>query len=230
MFADKIELVTYSKKEDRLNCLTHAAGVLMAATVLAVCLARAIKYGATNKTISAAVYGMSMIVLYGASAFYHGLTAGNLKKIARVIDYSMIFILIAGTATPCALISLYEINPLHCWFVFYVAWGCAFIGILSTVFFFTKTKVFRMVLYIGEGVVMLASVYPIVSMINMRALGILILGGLIYVAGMIFLRIGKTKAYAHTVFHLFVLAGSTAHFYVMVKYILFKHKQKLNKE
>lgn len=219
MFADKIELVTYSKKEDRLNCLTHAAGVLIAAAVLAVCLPRAIKSGEINEVISAAVYGMSMIVLYGASAFYHGLTAGNLKKIARVIDYSMIFILIAGTATPCALITLFDISPVHCWFVFGVAWGCAFIGILSTVFFFTKTKVLRMVLYIGEGVVMFASVFPIIDIINKRALGILILGGLIYVAGMIFLRMGKTKAYAHTVFHLFVLAGSLTHFYVMIKYI-----------
>jgi hemolysin III len=219
MYPDKIGLATYSKKEDRLNAVTHAAGVLLAAAVLAVTLSRSIALGKANMIISALVYGVSMMVLYAASAFYHGLPAGNLKKIARVLDYSMIFILIAGTATPCALISLYEKNPANCWFVFFVAWGCALAGILSTVFFFEKTKTLRMLMYIGEGVVMFASVYPIIDMINKRALGILILGGLIYVAGMIFLRMGRKRAYAHTVFHLFVLAGSVTHFYVMIKYI-----------
>ncbi len=191
----------------------------MAAVVLAICLSRSIRSGEANKIISALVYGASMIVLYSSSAFYHGLPAGRLKKIARVLDYSMIFILIAGTATPCALVSLYEKDPEHCWFVFFVAWSCALAGILSTVFFFNRTKVLRMLLYVGEGVVMFASVFPIADQINKRALGILIAGGFIYVIGMIFLRMGRTKAYAHTVFHLFVLAGSLTHFYVMVEYI-----------
>ena len=219
MYPDKIKLVTYSQKEEMLNTVSHAAGVILAIAVLAVTLSRSIAAGKANMIISAVVYGVSMIVLYGASAFYHGLPAGNLKKIARVLDYSMIFILIAGTATPCALITLYEKDQRYCWFVFGVAWGCALVGILSTVFFFEKTKVLRIVLYIGEGVVMFSSVYPIIDMINKRALAILIFGGLIYVTGMIFLRWGIKKAYAHTIFHLFVLAGSVTHFYVMIKYI-----------
>ena len=139
MYPDKVNLVTYSKKEDKLNCITHAAGVVLAAAVLAICLAKSVKTGEANKIISAVVYGVSMMVLYGASAFYHGLPVGNLKKIARVLDYSMIFILIAGTATPCAMIGLYEKSPAHGWFVLYFAWGCAVVGILSSVFFFEKT-------------------------------------------------------------------------------------------
>jgi len=219
LYPDNIKLVTYSKNEDRLNCVTRAAGVLLAAAVLTVCLAKALESGGANKLISALVYGISMLVLYGASASYHGLPAGNLKKIARVIDYSMIFILIAGTATPCALVGLYDISPAHGWFVMCFAWGCAALGIVMSVLFFEKTKALRIILYIGEGVVMFASVYPIVDLIDKRALGLLILGGLIYTAGMIFLRLGRKREYAHTVFHLFVLAGSLTHFYVMVKYI-----------
>jgi len=219
LYPDNIKLVTYSKNEDKLNCITHAAGVVLAAAVLAVCLANAVHAGGANKIISALVYGISMVILYGASAVYHGLPAGNLKKIARVIDYSMIYILIAGTATPCALIGLYEKDRGHALFVFYFAWGCAALGIAMSVLFFEKTKKLRIMLYIGEGVVMFASVYPIVDLIDKRALGLLMIGGLVYTTGMLFLRLGKKREYAHTVFHLFVLAGSLLHFYVMVKYI-----------
>ncbi len=219
MYPDNIKLVTYSQNEDKLNCVTHLAGVFLAAAVLVVCLNASLESGAANKIISALVYGISMLVLYGASAVYHGLPAGNLKKIARVIDYSMISILIAGTATPCALIGLYEKDRGHALFVFFFAWGCAVLGILMSVLFFEKTKTLRIILYVGEGIVMFASVYPITGMINKRALGLLIVGGLVYAAGMIFLRLGRKREYAHTVFHLFVLAGSLTHFYVMVKYI-----------
>lgn len=219
MYPDNIKLVTYSKNEDKLNCITHAAGVLLACAVLAVCLQRALDQGTVNSIVSALVYGISMMVLYAASALYHGLPAGNLKKVARVIDYSMIYILIAGTATPCALIGLYEKDRAHALFVFFFAWGCAALGIMMSVLFFEKTKAFRIMLYIGEGVVMFASVYPIVGLIDKHALGLLIVGGLVYTAGMIFLRLGRKKEYAHTVFHLFVLAGSLVHFYVMVQYI-----------
>jgi hemolysin III len=219
LYPDHISLADYSKREDKLNCMTHAAGVLLAAAVLAVCLGRSLDSGEANKIVSALIYGISMIVLYGASALYHGLPPGKLRKIARVIDYSMIYILIAGTATPSALIGLYEKSRAHALFVFYFAWGCAVLGIAMSVLFFEKTKVLRIILYIGEGVVMFASVYPIVGLINKRALGLLIVGGLIYVAGMIFLRLGRKREYAHTVFHLFVLAGSLTHFYVMAQYI-----------
>lgn len=219
MYSEKIKLAAYSKKEDKLNCITHAAGVLLAVAVLAICLKKSLESGEANKIVSALIYGGTMITLYAASAFYHGLPVGKMRKIARVIDYSMIYLLIAGTATPCALIGLYHINRGHALFVFYFAWACAVVGILMSTVFFEKTRVLRMVLYIGEGVVMFASICPIKGAIDKCALGLLILGGLIYVAGTIFLRLGKKKEYAHTIFHLFVLAGSVMHFYVMVKYI-----------
>ena len=214
MYSKNIKLVDYTKNEDRLNCITHAAGVLLSLAVLVICLKKSLESGATNKIVSAWIYGGPMTLLYAASAFYHGLPVGKMRKIARVIDYSVIYILIAGTATPCALIGLYDKDRGHALFVFYFAWTCAAIGIVMSVAFFEKTRVLRMVLYIGEGVVMFASIYPIKGAIDKRPLGLLILGGLIYVAGTLFLRLGRTKEYAHTVFHLFVLMGSVTHFQI----------------
>lgn len=219
MLTDSVALVKYSKKEDRLNCLTHAAGAAAAAVVLAVCLASSVAAGDRYKIFSAAVYGASMIVLYTASAVYHGLPEGPAKKRARMVDYSMIFVLIAGTATPCALIGLYGKSPSLCRFVFLTAWGCAVVGIASTVLFFQKTRVLRIVMYIAEGVVMFSSVFPILDEIDKSALGILLLGGLVYILGMLFLRWGQKRQYAHNVFHIFVLAGSAIHFYAINEYM-----------
>jgi len=219
MYPEKITLVPYSAREEKLNTVTHAAGALLAVGALAACLADASVPGGRRVTASALVYGLSLVTLFGASALYHGLPQGNYKRIARVVDYSMIFLLIAGTATPCALVGLYGRAPGTAWFVLTVAWLCAAAGIASTVLFFEKTKALRIVLYLGEGVVMFASVFPVIDRIDKTALGLLILGGLIDAAGMIFLRLGKRMEFAHTVFHLFVLAGCAVHFYVMIRYI-----------
>lgn len=219
MLTDGIPLVVYTAREEKLNTLTHAAGALLALGALAACLADASAPGRPRDWASALVYGLSLVTMFGASALYHGLPGGRWKKITRVIDYSMIFLLIAGTATPCALIGLYDRSHGTAWFVLAVAWGCAATGILSTVFFFEKTKALRIVLYLGEGVVMFSSVFPILDLIDLRALLLLIAGGLIQVFGLIFLRLGKTVEFAHMVFHLVVIAGCSVHFYVMISYL-----------
>jgi len=219
MLADKIPLVAYTRREEKLNTFTHAAGALLALGALAACLADVSVPGRPRDWVSALIYGLSLLTLFLASALYHGLPGGRWKKIARVVDYSMIFLLIAGTATPCALVGLVDRAPGTAWFVLAVAWSCAAAGILSTVFFFEKTKALRIVLYLGEGVVMFASVFPVIDRIDRTALGLLIAGGLIEAAGMIFLRLGKRMEFAHTVFHLFVLAGCAVHFYVMIQYL-----------
>lgn len=219
MLADSIPLVTYTGREEKLNTLTHATGALLALGALTACLADASMPGRPRDWVSAAVYGFSLLTLFSASALYHGLPGGRWKKIARVVDYSMIFLLIAGTATPCALLGLADRAPKTAWFVLSVAWGCAAAGILSTVFFFEKTKALRIILYLGEGVVMFASVFPILDRIDLKALLLLILGGLIQASGLIFLRLGITVEFAHAVFHLIVIAGCAVHFYVMLRYL-----------
>ncbi len=214
-----IPLVHYSEEEEKVNVITHAAGIVLSFVVLVLCLKRALDSGKMNVVVSAIVYGGSMILMYGASAFYHGLSPGKLKRFARLIDYCAVFILIAGTATPCALAGVYGKNRGIALFIFFFAWACAIIGIVMSAVAFEKTKAARLILYIGEGLIMFASVLPIKGSIIPRALHLLFFGSLIYVAGMFFLWLGKTKKYAHGVFHIVVIMGSLVHFYVMLKYI-----------
>lgn len=216
---ERVELVEYTRREELFNTVTHAAGVLFALVLGAVLLADTIGTGAWNRVLSAAVYALSLAVMYGASALYHGLPCGRLKKAARVVDHSLVFILLAGTATPCALISLMAVRPANAVFVAVFAWASAAVGVVSALLFFEKTKALRLVLNIATGLILFASVIPITDRLNPAGLGALWAGALIYAAGLVFFRLGKTRRYAHTVFHLFVLAGSAVHAYAMVVYI-----------
>lgn len=215
----KIKHVEYSKEEELLNVISHLAAAILAGLVLYICVKRSLHMGGLNSLLSAIIYGLTMIALYLTSAVYHGLPAGPYRQLARMVDYSMVFLLIAATATPIALVGLYNRARGHAIFIFAFAWGCAFLGIIMSVFFFEKTRVWRMVLYVGQGIIMFAVSFPLIGQINKKAFLLFLLGAFVFVFGMIFLRLGVKYKYMHTVFHLFVLAGSAVHFYTMLKYI-----------
>ena len=219
MVEEKITLVEYTKKQEQWNCITHAVGAAMGVAAVVVCVIRSLPAHSLRITLSGVIYGLSMIVMYTASAVYHGLPVGNAKRYARLIDHSMVFLIIAGTATPCALVTLYNISAFHCWLVFCVAWLSAVIGILSAVFFFEKSKAVRMVLYIGEGFVMITSVLPIIDSIDKTAYATLWLGCGVLLLGAVLFGLGRKYAQLHTVFHVFVLAGTAIHFYGIATYV-----------
>lgn len=107
---DSVELIEYTKAQDALNCVTHALGAIFGAAVLILLIKKAAPFSSARYMAAAVVYGLSIILLYGASAVYHGLPQGEAKRTARLVDHSVIPILLAGTATPCALITLYNHN------------------------------------------------------------------------------------------------------------------------
>lgn len=120
---DSVELIEYTKTQDALNCVTHALGAIFGAAVLVLLIKKALPLGSARYTAAAVVYGLSIILLYSASAVYHGLPQGEAKRTARLVDHSVIPILLAGTATPCALITLYNHNKICCAVVLLLACG-----------------------------------------------------------------------------------------------------------
>ncbi|NLP47876.1 MAG: hypothetical protein GX345_02915 [Clostridiales bacterium] len=214
-----ISHVQYSKSEELLNTLTHAAGAFLAAGVLWLALGRSLLMGGLAAPLSALIYGLSMLLLFITSAVYHGLPAGPARQKARVLDYSMVFVLIAATATPIALVGLYDRARGRALFIFIFAWACALTGLAMSLFFFEKTRILRMVLYVGQGIIMFAVSYPLIDLIDKNSFLSFLLGGAVFLIGMIFLRLGVKHRYMHTVFHLFVLAGCAIHFYAMLKYV-----------
>lgn len=223
MKLQEVKLANYSKTEDTVNSVTHMLGVPLGITVLILCLKRSIEYGSNWMIVSSVIYGVSMILLYLGSALYHGVKPGKLKKVLRVIDHCLIFLLIAGSLTPYALVSMRPEHPLACWLSIIIAWGAALFGITGTSINHEKFKKVQMVLYIGIGWILILGIKTLLAVFSgeyRMGLYLLLVGGGIYTVGAILYGVGKKLPYFHAVFHLFVLAGSVVQFLSVYDYVL----------
>lgn len=210
-----MEIIEYPKKVDLWNCLTHVAGALfsVAGTVLLM-----LKCENSRQRISVMIFGMSLIAVYTMSSVYHGLPSGEAKRKARLADHCIVPLLIAGTATPCSLITVFNLNEMHGLFVLFVAWGCAVFGIFSKLFFFKKLDILTVCVYIASSIVMLVSVIPLLGQIDKCAFIKILIGCGFYLVGVVFCALGAKKPWLHVVFHVFVLFGSL--FHVLAVYVL----------
>lgn len=217
MIAKEVKLIGYSKRVDFFNCVTHAVG---AAASIAALILMIMKAQGTRQTISAVIYGLSLIAVYSVSAVYHGLKSGEAKRIARLIDHSTVPVLIAGTATPCALITLFKISMPHTVLVLSLAWFCAIFGLVSKVFFFEKLRKVTPAVYIVSCLIMLGSSVPLIGKLNVHAFLGLGDGCVFYLLGALFCALGIKRPALHVVFHVFVMLGSLIHFLVIYQYVI----------
>lgn len=212
------------KPKDPGSAITHFIGMLMAIFAATPLLIRAANAPDKIHLISLAIFIVSMILLYGASATYHSLNLSeNANKLLRKIDHMMIFVLIAGSYTPICLIVLRGTigNTL-----FLLIWGIAIAGIVIKGFWINCPKWFSSVLYIAMGWVCVLAFSPIINSLSKPAFGWLLAGGIIYtVGGIIYalkLPIFNTKHKyfgSHEIFHLFVMGGSICHFILMYNFV-----------
>ncbi len=217
MLGADVGLIEYSRKVDLGNCITHAIGAVAAAVGFFFLIAKA---QGIRGTVSAVVYGLSIIAVYTVSAVYHGLPCGEAKRRARLIDHSTVPVLIAGTATPCALMTLWNLSIPHTVLVLAIGWGCTMFGIFSKLFFFEKLKKVTVAVYIVSSVAMLLCAIPFLGRINGDAFGGLLLGNAFYLVGAIFCAIGRKYPSMHVVFHVFTVVGSAFHYFVILLFVL----------
>lgn len=218
MVSKEVKLIEYSKSVDMGNCITHALGAVLSVAAMIAMLVRAGGMGLRH-IICAVIYGLAMIAVYTVSATYHGLGSGEAKRIARLVDHSTVPILIAGTATPCALITVYDVSVGHSVFVLILAWFCALFGMFSKIFFFEKLRKVTVTVYIVSCFLMLISIIPIIGEIDGDAFKGIVLGCVAYLIGAAFCGLGIKKEVYHVVFHVFVLIGSAVHFYIIYSYM-----------
>lgn len=217
MIAHDVKLIEYSHKVDFLNCITHAAGAVLSVIGFAVML---ISAEGSRRTVSAVLFGVSMIMVYTISAVYHGLKNGEAKRIARLADHSAIPFLIAGTATPCALITLYEISIPHSLAVLILAWFCAVFGFVSKVFFFEKLRKVTVAVYIISCALMVGCALPLLGEIDSEAFNGILSGNAFYLIGAVFCGLGIKRPALHVVFHVFCFLASLTHYLVIFKYVI----------
>jgi len=206
------------------NALTHGVGVLLSIAGLVVLLVLA--EGEPWRTAAFAVYGASLVALYLASTLLHAVKASPpvLRRL-RLLDHAAIFLLIAGTYTPIALVSLQAVSPAWGWALFGSAWGIASLGVLFKLVWLEAPRWLSTALYLGLGWMAVVAVVPILAALPWGGLVWLLVGGAFYSLGAVVYARQRPDPWPpvfgyHEIWHLFVLAGSASHFVLMVRYVL----------
>lgn len=215
------ELPTYTKGEEIFNMTSHIVGGALGIVATVLCIVFAAVHGNGYGVVSGAIYGITMILLYTMSSIYHGLNPnGKAKKVFQVLDHCSIFLLIAGSYTPFALVSIRENDPLAGWIIFGVIWVLAILGIVLNSIDLKRYKVFSMICYLAMGwcIIVKASLLP--QILGTTGLVLLVSGGIVYTVGAIFYGFGKKCKYMHSIFHLFILLGSLLQFLCILLYVM----------
>jgi hemolysin III len=214
--ADK-KLIAPTIGEEIANSVSHGIGSVFAIAGTAVAIVWAVIFGNMYSVISASIYGATLIILYTMSTLYHAFTNKTVKRVFRIFDHCSIFLLIAGTYTPYALVTL---NGPTGWTVFGIIWGAAIIGIVLNAISLEKFKVLSMICYLAMGWLIVLYAKPLTEKLGfMPATFLLLLGGILYTIGAIFYCLKRIK-YMHGVWHLFVLGGSILHYLSILIYVL----------
>jgi hemolysin III len=206
----------YSPTEEKINIYSHALGLLLSSAALLLLLIRASQHGNAWHIVSFGIFGLSLIALYAASTAYHSTTKPSLRARLRIIDHATIYILIAGSYTPFALITLS--GPVG-WTIFSVSWGMAISGVILKLFFTGRFNLVSTLMYVFMGWMIVFAVKPLIASFPTAGIYWLVAGGLSYTAGAIIYSIRKVPL-NHAIFHLFVLGGSICHFVAVYFYVL----------
>lgn len=201
---------------ERLNGYTHLLGAVAAAAGLAVLVVQAAQQGDTWKLVSFSIYGASLLLLYLFSTLYHSVR-GRAKLVLAKLDHNAIYLLIAGTYTPFALVTL---RGVWGWVLFGVVWGLALFGmIVDSLYRHGARRVLPVVIYIVMGWMVLIALKPLVAVLPVAGVLWLVAGGLLYTLGIVFYALDRKLRHAHGIWHLFVLAGSVCHYLAILLYV-----------
>ncbi len=206
----------YDQKEEKINIITHALGVVLSIVALVLLVVYAAKTGTVWHVVSFSIFGSSLILLYSASTIYHSSKNPKWREKLNIIDHSAIYVLIAGTYTPFCLVTL---NGTIGWVIFGISWGIALVGIILKLFFTGKYERASTIAYVLMGWIIIFAIKPLVENLPQNGLIWLLLGGIFYTIGAVLYSFKNLK-YNHAIFHVFVLLGSFSHFMAIFFYVL----------
>lgn len=210
----------FTKGEELANAISHLVGAILGVVGLVLMIVYSVQEGTVWHLAASIVYGSALVVLYLSSMFNHWLPEGRAKEFFFNFDQIAIYILIAGTYTPLALIALHGTLG---WVIFGIEWGFALVGILIKVFrptqFNQGVSLFFIIAYIAMGSLVFVATKQVVDAVSLPGFIWVIVGGVFYAGGTIFYKI-KTIKFIHLAWHLCVIAGSVAHFVGIYFYVL----------
>ena len=200
---------------ERFNSISHLVGAGLAVAGTAVLVALAARQGDPWKIVSFSVYGAMLVALYVFSTLYHSLR-GRAKNVLRKFDHCSIYLLIAGTYTPFALVSL---RGAWGWWLFGAIWTLALVGIVQELWLAKGARVLSLVIYIVMGWLAVVAVSPLWRALNPAGFAWLVAGGVLYTIGIAFYATDHKLRHGHGVWHLFVLGGSACHFLTVLLHV-----------
>lgn len=204
----------YTPVEERLNVITHGFGFILALLGSVLLLNRGLQEGIHLRFISYLIYCIGLLTLYLASTLYHSAKDPDLKMRLNIFDHSAIYVLIAGTYTPIALLTMKGTWGLV---IFCTVWVLAIIGIVLKFFFIGRYSRISTLTYVLMGWVIIVAIKPLINSMVMDGLLWLLTGGIFYTIGALLYQ-RKSMKYNHAVFHVFVLLGSLCHYIVILNY------------
>ena len=202
--------------EELAHSITHGVGLLAAVAGLVLLLVLAAATRDPWRVAACSVYATTLVLLYAASTLYHALSRTRARRVFRVLDHSAIFLLIAGTYTPFALVSLR--GPWG-WTLLVIIWSLAVAGVAAKALFGARWPVVSTALYIGMGWTALIALKPLAEHVPAGGIAWLVAGGLAYTGGVVFFAWTRLR-YSHAIWHVFVLAGSVCHYMAVVLYVV----------
>lgn len=210
-------LKRYTVGEEIFNSVSHGVGSVLSIGGMTALIVLSAVNGSALGLATSIIYGISLVVLYTMSTVYHAVPQPKAKEILRIFDHASIFLLIAGSYTPFCLIAL-EGNPRGV-MVAGAVWLCAIVGIILNAIDLKKTEKLGTVLYVIMGWAIVFALKDIVQALPQPAFWLLLIGGISYTGGLVFYAM-KNRKYMHSIWHLFVLAGSVLHYICIAVYVL----------
>lgn len=206
-----------SPSEELANSLSHGLGVVFTLVVGPFLVLSAVRSGDRWRVVSASIYAATLLLLYTSSMLYHAMRATGAKSVFQRIDHAAIYLLIAGTYTPFTLVTLR--GPWG-WSLFAIVWGLAIAGIVLKGTFGNRLPALSTAVYLGMGWAMVVALRPLTIHVAPKGILWLVAGGLFYTGGVFFYVRDERYRYSHALWHLFVLAGSIAHFCAIFWYAM----------
>lgn len=207
--------VAYSLAEEKMNFITHLVGAALSVVGLAVLIFLSVREHNLRMFVSFTAYGLSMLTLYISSTLYHSGFSPKIRHFFRIADHCSIYLLIAGTYTPIALIGL---GGRTGWTLAIIIWSIALIGITYKSMFVHKYNFISTIVYLMMSWMCIAFAKQLIAQLPRETLIWLLIGGFFYTTGIIFYLWHKLHHH-HGIWHIFVLCGSVSHF-VSILYLV----------
>ncbi|WP_150910748.1 PAQR family membrane homeostasis protein TrhA [Marinobacter halotolerans] len=194
--------------EEWLNSATHGIGAILSIVGTVALIILASQMGDIWKIVSFGIFGASLVLLYLASALYHGARHPGPKAVFKTLDHCAIFLLIAGTYTPFLLVNMRDSSG---WTLLAIVWSLAITGVVLKLIYNNRFKLARVGIYLAMGWLILVASGDLLANLNEQAFYLLVAGGLAYTVGVAF-YLADRLPYMHALWHLFVISGSALHF------------------